>query len=142
MLKLLSGGASIAIAVGVGGACGSVLRWGLGWSARRAGLSPSLAPFVGTTFANVIGCLLIGMVVIYFANRPGGGSTDRETLRNLIQTGFLGGLTTFSSFIAEATSIASQGRTATLSVYLLANLGLGTVAFILGASLATWYGRG
>jgi fluoride exporter len=87
--------------VGAGAAVGAWLRWTLGvW------LNP-VFPMIplGTLSANMLGGLLIGAVM---------GATAPlalpPVLRLLVITGFLGGLTTFSTFSAETTTLLLQGR--------------------------------
>lgn len=84
-------------AVGSGAAFGAWLRWWLGiW------LNP-LFPTVpmGTLAANLIGGYLMGVVMALF----GSVQTLTPELRLLLATGFLGGLTTFSTFSAETTTL-------------------------------------
>lgn len=79
------------LAVGGGAALGAWVRWGLGIA-----LNASMLP-MGTLIANLGGCLLMGMALAYFMN-----TTQQNELQLFIMTGFLGGLTTFSAFSAEA----------------------------------------
>ena len=79
------------LAVGGGAALGAWLRWGLGIA-----LNASILP-LGTLIANLGGGLLMGMAMAYFI-----GSSNQNELRLFVMTGFLGGLTTFSAFSAEA----------------------------------------
>ena len=79
------------LAVGGGAALGAWLRWGLGIA-----LNASILP-LGTLIANLGGGLLMGMALAYFAS-----TSTQDTTRLLVMTGFLGGLTTFSAFSAEA----------------------------------------
>ena len=79
------------LAVGGGAALGAWLRWGLGIA-----LNASILP-LGTLIANLGGGLLMGMALAYFAS-----TSAQDTTRLLVMTGFLGGLTTFSAFSAEA----------------------------------------
>ncbi len=79
------------LAVGGGAALGAWIRWGLG-----VALNASMLP-MGTLIANLSGGLLMGMALAYFLETP----TQNE-LRLFVMTGFLGGLTTFSAFSAEA----------------------------------------
>jgi fluoride exporter len=79
------------LAVGGGAALGAWLRWGLGTT-----LNASMLP-LGTLIANLGGGLLIGMAMAYFM-----GVSNQNELRLFVMTGFLGGLTTFSAFSAEA----------------------------------------
>lgn len=81
------------IAVATGAALGALWRWGLGeW------LNPLYAPIpLGTLAANLIGGLLVGLAVAYFAHQH----TAAPQWRLFVITGFLGGLTTFSTFSME-----------------------------------------
>lgn len=79
------------LAVGGGAALGAWVRWGLGIA-----LNVSLLP-MGTLVANLCGGLLMGMALAYFAS-----TSAQDPARLLVMTGFLGGLTTFSAFSAEA----------------------------------------
>ena len=83
------------LAVGGGAAMGAWLRWGLGIA-----LNASMLP-MGTLVANLGGGLLMGMAMAYFASTSA-QDTLQDTWRLLVMTGFLGGLTTFSAFSAEA----------------------------------------
>ncbi len=85
------------IAVGIGGALGCWTRWLLG-----IGLNPLFANMLlGTLAANLIGGFLIGLAVEYFVHHD---SLPPE-LRLFVIVGFLGGLTTFSSFSSEAVEL-------------------------------------
>ncbi len=79
------------LAVGGGAALGAWVRWGLGLA-----LNASILP-MGTLVANLGGGLLMGMAMAYFIATP-----HQNELRLFVMTGFLGGLTTFSAFSAEA----------------------------------------
>jgi CrcB protein len=61
---------------------------------------------MGTLASNLIGGYLVGMAVAFFAQHPG-LSPD---MRLFVITGFLGGLTTFSTFSAEAVALVSRGE--------------------------------
>lgn len=89
-------------AVGIGAALGAWLRWALGVALNAAW--PALP--LGTLFANLIGGYLIGVAVEIFSQQ---GSLPAE-LRLLIITGFLGGLTTFSTFSAEAVGLLLRSQ--------------------------------
>jgi CrcB protein len=100
-------------AVGVGAACGAWLRWGL--SVLLNPVLPSLP--LGTLAANLVGGLLIGIVM---------GLAEplslSVTTRLLVVTGFLGGLTTFSSFSAEAVGTMMRGESGWAIVLVMAHL--------------------
>jgi CrcB protein len=89
-------------AIGVGAALGALLRWMLGIKLNQ--LFPALPP--GTLAANLIGGYLVGVAVAFFANHP----QLSPEWRLFAITGFLGGLTTFSTFSAEVVSLLQQGR--------------------------------
>ncbi len=79
------------LAVGGGAALGAWARWGLGIL-----FNASMLP-MGTLIANLSGGLMMGMALAYFVTAP-----HQNELRLFVMTGFLGGLTTFSAFSAEA----------------------------------------
>lgn len=89
------------VAICIGASVGALARWGLGlW------LSPgSLLPW-GTLAANLIGGYLIGVAIALFQAMP---QLD-PIWRLLLITGFLGGLTTFSSFSAEVVNFLMAER--------------------------------
>ncbi|OYY49592.1 MAG: fluoride ion transporter CrcB [Methylophilaceae bacterium 17-44-8] len=80
------------VAVGFGAAIGAWLRWGLGIL-----LNASIIP-MGTLLANLLGGYLMGLALAGVVHQP---SLSPE-MKLFITTGFLGGLTTFSTFSAEA----------------------------------------
>lgn len=91
-------------AVGLGAALGAWLRWGLG--AWLNALHPVIP--MGTLSANLAGGYLIGLAVSFFAYHPG----LAPEWRLFAITGFLGGLTTFSTFSAEVFTLISRGQLA------------------------------
>ena len=108
------------IAISLGAALGALLRWGLGVGLNH--LWPSLPP--GTLLANLVGGYLIGLAVALLAQRP----ELPPEWRLFVITGFLGGLTTFSTFSAEVVHALQQGRTgwaaATVATHVLGSLAL------------------
>ena len=77
-------------AISAGAASGAVLRWFL--SSQLNSLFPDIPP--GTLVANLAGGYLIGIAIAVFAEYP----SLAPEIRLLVVTGFLGGLTTFSTF--------------------------------------------
>ncbi len=114
---------SIAL-ISIGAAAGAVLRWFLGLGLN--GLFPAV-PF-GTLAANLVGGYLIGIAMEWLST-PMGLAPE---LRLLVMTGFLGGLTTFSTFSGEVARLLQQGR--------LALAGLEIAAHVIGSVLLTLLG--
>lgn len=116
------------VAVGLGASIGAWLRWGLSIWLNSIFINLPL----GTLLANLGGGYLIGIAVGVFQNYP----DLSPEWRLLVVTGFLGGLTTFSTFSAEAMLLIQRSEYA----WALAHTGfhlLGSVAFCI-AGLATW----
>ena len=90
------------IAISLGASAGSVLRWGLVLMLNA--LFPPIP--MGTLAANLIGGYCIGLAVSFFDFFP----ALSPEWRLLCITGFLGGLTTFSTFSAEVTALLQQQR--------------------------------
>lgn len=111
---------SAIIAISLGAALGALLRWGLAVGLNHA--FPALPP--GTLVANLVGGYLIGLAIALFAQAP----QLPPEWRLFVITGFLGGLTTFSTFSAEVVNALQQGRlgwaAATVSTHVLGSLGL------------------
>ena len=89
-------------AVGVGAVLGAWLRWGLGlW------LNPLVAEVpLGTLAANLAGGFVIGIAIEFFGAYPG----IAPEWRLAIITGFLGALTTFSTFSAESVVLLARAQ--------------------------------
>jgi CrcB protein len=100
------------LAVGGGAALGAWLRWGLGIA-----LNASMLP-MGTLIANLGGGLLMGMAMAYFMATPSLETPQQNELRLFIMTGFLGGLTTFSAFSAEAFNFLHKQQYAWAAVHI------------------------
>lgn len=85
------------VAVGAGAMFGAWSRWGLGLA-----LNDNVIPY-GTLFANLIGGFLMGLALAYFM-----ATSSHHEMRLFVMTGFLGGLTTFSTFSAEAFTLLQR----------------------------------
>ena len=118
------------LAVGFGAAIGAWLRWGLGlW------LNPALPKLpLGTLSANLVGGYLIGLAVAFFMQHPG----LSPEWRLLIITGFLGGLTTFSTFSAETVTLLARGQYAWSMAIIVAHLGGSLLMTVLGMQTMKW----
>ena len=120
------------LAICIGACVGALARWQLSiWLNTQEAVLPW-----GTLAANLIGGYLVGCCVAFFQAQP-----DLDPAwRLLLVTGFLGALTTFSSFSAEVVAMLSRGRLglalATSALHLIGSLlmtlvGLKTVALFL-----------
>ncbi|MDO8386556.1 MAG: fluoride efflux transporter CrcB [Polaromonas sp.] len=111
------------LAICLGASAGALARWGLALWLTPGGLLPW-----GTLAANLIGGYLIGVCIAVFQSLP---QLD-PVWRLMLVTGFLGGLTTFSSFSAEVVTFLMEERY---------GLALGTAALhVLGSLLLTVVG--
>jgi CrcB protein len=110
------------VAICIGACLGALSRWQLGLWLNPVGVAAGTALPLGTLAANLIGGYLIGVCVAVFQALP---NLD-PAWRLALVTGFLGALTTFSSFSAEVVAMLGQQRYA---------LALGTAAIHLCGSL-------
>lgn len=112
------------IAVGLGAAIGACLR---AWLAKF-NLVHGWVPF-GTLGANVLGGLLIGMAMVVFIKM---GETWHPNIKLFIITGFLGGLTTFSSFSSEVFGLLTEGKVIPGLILIGLHVGLTLIATAVG----------
>ncbi|MBP7711454.1 MAG: fluoride efflux transporter CrcB [Gammaproteobacteria bacterium] len=114
------------LAISLGASMGAVTRWLLGTSLNA--VFPTIPP--GTVAANLLGGYLIGVALAIFANHPG----IAPEWRLLIITGFLGGMTTFSTFSAEVTTLIQQGRL----IWAMTAIGIHVVGSLVMTLLGLW----
>jgi CrcB protein len=121
------------LAICIGASAGALARWGLGLWLTPGGVLPW-----GTLTANLIGGYLIGVAIAAFQAMP---QLD-PVWRLLLITGFLGGLTTFSSFSAEVVEFLMAERYGlallTAGLHVLGSLGMTMLGL---KSLAWWLAR-
>tara|TARA_B110000977_G_C10857717_1_gene408461 strand:- start:36 stop:437 length:402 start_codon:yes stop_codon:yes gene_type:complete len=124
------------IAVGLGGALGAMFRYAISlWSVQRLeALMPSAA-LVGTLIANAVGAFLIGVLFVVITEK----GLIAESWRPLLVVGFLGALTTFSTFSLEAVGLLQQGEWLTAMVYVLGSVIICLFLTWAGIELARWY---
>jgi CrcB protein len=121
------------LAICIGACVGALARWGLGLWLNPGGLIPW-----GTLAANLLGGYLVGACVATFQSMP-----QMDPLwRLLLVTGFLGALTTFSTFSAEIIGLLQQEcyalalGTASLHLFgslLLTVVGIKSALFLIAA---------
>jgi fluoride exporter len=98
------------LTVFIGAGIGGALRHGVNVAALR--LLGSTFPF-GTLAVNIIGGLVMGLIVEWFALKAGAS----QTLRLFLTTGVLGGFTTFSAFSLETALMMERGAYSTAAFY-------------------------
>ena len=122
--------ASAFAAVGIGAAAGAWLRWALG-----SALNPVLPVLpLGTLAANLVGGYLIGLAIAFFADNA---SVPAE-FRLLVITGFLGGLTTFSTFSAEAVTLLARAQYLWGAALIASHLAGSIAMTVLGIATFRW----
>jgi fluoride exporter len=90
------------LSISAGASLGALLRW-----VRAGRFNPLHDSFpLGTLAANLLGGYLIGLAVAYFGERP----DLSPEVRLFVVTGFLGGLTTFSTYSAEVVMLMNEAR--------------------------------
>lgn len=113
------------IVVAVGGSIGATTRYLVSlWAANRFGAE---FPY-GTLIVNIVGCFMIGAFMTAATER----FVASPYWRLLVTVGFIGGLTTFSSFSFETLNLLREGTIFPAVVNVLANVIIGF--------LATWAG--
>ncbi|MCB9537949.1 MAG: fluoride efflux transporter CrcB [Myxococcales bacterium] len=118
------------LAVFVGGGLGAAARYGVTLAFRR--LWPHAALPWGTFAVNVAGCLALGLLAVVLADRV----VVSPAARLGLTTGFLGGLTTFSTFGQETVGLLA-GETPTLG---LLNVALNVLVGLAAAGAGMWLG--
>ncbi len=118
------------IAIGIGATIGAWLRWGLVVWLNT--LLPNLP--IGTLSANLVGGYIIGIAFAFFTQYPG----LSPEWRLLIITGFLGGLTTFSTFSVEAVTLLMRGQYAWSVMIVATHVGGSLIMTILGLQTFKW----
>ena len=116
--------------VGFAGALGALVRYGVSVAALRwwgAGFP------LGTLIVNLVGCFLLGMVTELGVER---GMISPE-LRAVLGTGFLGALTTFSTFGVETFRAAEVGQWGVAAV----NVGLNLAGGLALVGCGVWAAR-
>jgi len=122
------------LVIGLGGALGSMLRFGLGGlidtNVQKTG---QIFPW-GTIVVNITGCFVIGFIFTISASE--GRIILSSLTRNFIMIGILGGYTTFSSFSLQTLTLAQDGQWWGAAANVLLSVVLCLAGVWLGAMLA------
>lgn len=119
---------STLIAIAIGGALGSLARYGLTlWSDQWLGAD---FPY-GILIANVAGSIAIGICFVLLFER----ALLPEFWRSLLMVGFLGAFTTFSTFSLQALGLLQEGRMLAAGVYVIGSVVLSLLGAWMGIAL-------
>ena len=114
--------------IALGGALGALTRYKI--SVFFASNYISVIPW-GTIFANVLGSFLMGVLFIFLQEKL----HQYETIRGLLAVGFLGAMTTFSSFSIETLNLLQKGEYLSAFGYILGSVGLCLLAALIGVQI-------
>ena len=113
--------------VALGGALGALARWAL---VEVFPHDPGRFPWA-TFLTNVLGCLLIGVLMVLVVEHW----PDQLLLRPFVGTGILGGFTTFSTYAVDTRTLLAHGHGPLAAAYLLGTLAAGLLAVVTGLRL-------
>jgi CrcB protein len=109
--------------IALGGGLGALARYGIAqWLTTTPGHFP-----LGTFVINVVGCFLIGVLMVRWGQRP--------LLRPFLGVGILGGFTTFSTYAVETRALLSPGEVPLGLLYLFGTLAAAMLAVLAGVAL-------
>jgi CrcB protein len=114
----------------MGGVLGAWLRWGLGIALNP--IFPTVP--LGTLTANIVGGFIIGVAIEYFSHH----AAVPPEVRLFVITGFLGALTTFSTFSAEAIALLARDQYGWAFVHIGAHLLGSLAATVAGIESVRW----
>lgn len=124
------------MAVGLGGALGAIVRYAISlWAIQRFEALLPTAALIGTLIANAVGAFLIGVLFVVITEK----GIITESWRPLLVVGFLGALTTFSTFSIETVGLLQQGEWLSAMVYVLGSVIICLLLTWAGIELARWY---
>lgn len=115
----------------IGAGIGALLRWSLGLALNP--VFPTIP--LGTLTANALGGLLMGLALGLFTQFE----SLSPALRLAFTTGFLGGLTTFSTFSAETTTLLLRAEYGWAGAAIAAHVGASLIATFAGIGLVRWF---
>jgi CrcB protein len=119
----------VLLVVAIGGGIGALARYGIGLLLPS---TPGHFPY-GTFLINVLGCALIGVLMVLVSEVY----PNSQFLRPFFGTGILGGFTTFSTYTNEFRALLRPGTVPLALLYVAGTL----ICALLAVSLATWATR-
>lgn len=111
------------IAVFLGGGLGAIARWGTGLLMQFLFSHASKAEMVGTLLANIMACLILGVVA---------SKTMDQRFVLLLAVGFCGGFSTFSTFSHELLAMVKTGNYWVAIAYAMLSIATGMLALVAG----------
>lgn len=114
------------IFIGFGGALGSVSRFALG---KMIAERTSTTFPIGTVIINVVGAILLGII---------SNMNIDNSVSIMFTEGFLGGYTTFSTFMYEGFNLFQENEKLNAFIYIGGTLILGIFGYVLGVELSQW----
>lgn len=111
------------ILVGFGGLIGSITRVKLGEVIKKK--NKRIFP-IGTFFINITGAILLGIVA----------TKTTSNLYTLLGDGFLGGYTTFSTFMFESFNLFKDNKKLNAIIYIILSVLFGIIGFVIGVKIA------
>lgn len=111
--------------IGLGGALGSILRYGTSWV-----IGPRSFP-LATLLVNIVGSFIIGLIMAYCLKNE----SFSDNWKLFLATGICGGFTTFSTFSLENLQLLQNGKFTMAACYTLSSLLIGMVAVWAGFKL-------
>lgn len=116
--------------VGLGGAIGSIARYGISHIISTRYTKPfPLATFI----INIVGCFLIGLLFGYVQKN----SSQQSEVWLVLATGFCGGFTTFSAFALENVNMLKGQLNITALLYIVASVVVGILLCRVGITLSS-----
>lgn len=124
------------IAIAVGGAIGSTLRYLIAASVNQRLQGTSVLPAYpfGTLLVNTVGCFLIGLIFVLLQQRVS-AHDGYELLRGFIIIGVLGGFTTFSTFSLETLQLMHYGLWGKAVLNIITSVGVCILATMAGMGI-------
>lgn len=120
----------VLLVIALGGGLGAVSRYGI---LRWLPTAPGHFPWA--TFAiNVLGCLLIGVLLVLITEVW----TAHPLVRPFLGVGVLGGFTTFSTYAVEFGELLRPGSVVVAAAYLAGTLVCALLAVLVGVAVTRW----